>query len=223
MKRDRTRSQFVNGLIAIFLFGSLWGLSEVVLSGAISRAGIPNRSAILVGVGMIIMGIAMGVFRRPLMLLWITIVTILSKQLVVPILHISVMCKINSCLAVLLEGFILAGFVTVLYKTDLSRMISGGLAALLAAIGFYFIGMRLAPCPYLLSFKGELLKFLAKEGLVWAAFSGIFFPVGYRIGARLKTTVITVEIRRPLLYYISSLAVTAACWTVSALAIAERL
>lgn len=153
----------------------------------------------------------MGIFRRPLMLLWITIVTVLSKQLVVPILHISVMCKANSCLAVLLEGFILTGFVTVLCKTDLSRMISGISAALLAALGFYFIGMRLSPCPCLLSFKGELLKFLTKKGLVWAAFSGIFFPVGYRIGTGLKTAVITVEMRRPLLYYISSLSVTVVC------------
>lgn len=106
------RSQSVNVLIAILVLGSLWGLSEVVLNGAIRAAGLPFRAGILTGIGIGIMGVAIGIFRKSSILIGIALVAIFCKQLVVPILHVSVMCKVNSCLAVILEGVALTGVVS---------------------------------------------------------------------------------------------------------------
>ena len=216
-------------LIAILVLGSLWGVSEVVLGGAIKAAGLPYQSGILTGVGMAMMGIAVGVYRKPSMLAGVALVAILCKQLVVPILHVSVMCKANSCLALMLEGLALAGVVSLagrkLERNHLAQIASGALAALLAAASFYFIGMRVAPCRYLLSFNrpGGLVAFLTVEGLVWAIFSAILFPAGYVVGARLRDTVLALRMRRPLIYCTTSAALVVCCWVASAFAIAAGL
>lgn len=223
------RAQLVDVLIAIVVLGSLWGLSEVVLGGAIRAAGLPYWAGILTGVGIGIMGIAVGVLRKPSMLAGIALVAILCKQLVVPILHVSVMCKANSCLAVMLEGLALAGVVSLagrkLDRGYLAQIASGASAPLLAAAAFYFVGMRVAPCRYLLSFNrpGGFVAFLAVEGLVWAVFSAILFPVGYWVGARLRETILALRMRKPLFYYTTFAALVVSCWVASAFAITAGL
>ena len=223
------RAQPVDVLIVIIVIGSLLGLSEVVLNGAIRAAGLPYRAGILTGVGIGLMGIALGVLRKPFALLGIALVAILCKQLIVPILHISLMCKANSCLAVMLEGLSLTGIVSLagrrLDRSRLSQIASGGSAALLAAAAFYFIGMRVAPCRYLLSFNrpGGFTAFLAVEGLVWVIFSATLFPVGYWVGARLRDTVLAMGTRKPFFYYTTSGALVVCCWVASAFAIAAGL
>lgn len=230
MKTDEIkRAQQVDLLTTILVLGSLWGLSEVVLGGAIGAVGLPYRAGILTGVGMGIMGIAISAFRKPLMLAGIALVAISCKQLVVPILHVSVMCKANSCLAVMLEGLALAGVVSLagrkLDRGHLAQIASGASAALLAAAAFYFIGMQVAPCRYLLSFNrpGGFMAFLAVEGLVWAAFSAMLFPAGYWVGARLRDAVLALRMRKPLFYYTTFAAIVVCCWVASAFSIAAGL
>jgi len=220
------RVQSIDILITILVLGSLWGLSEVVLSSAIRAAGIPYRSGILTGVGMGIVGIAIGIFRKPLMIVGISIVAVLCKQLVVPIFHVSVMCKVNSCLAVMLEGLSLAGVVFLarhrLGRNHLAPIASGASAALTAAVAFYFLGMWVSPGRDLLSFNhpGGFIAFLTSKGLVWAVFSGILFPAGYWTGVRLRHTALSMGTKKPLLYYIISMALVVCCWIASAFAIA---
>ncbi|MBC7264092.1 MAG: hypothetical protein H5T64_06995 [Chloroflexi bacterium] len=223
------RTPLLDIFTAIAVLGSLWGVSEVVLGGAMASANFPYRAAILTGIGMGILGIATGAFRRPMMLAGVALVAILCKQLVVPILHVSVLCKANSCLAVMLEGLALAGVVSFagrkLERGHLARVASGASAALLAAAAFYFAGMRLAPCQYLLSFNrpGGFVAFLAAEGLPWAVFSALLFPAGYWVGARLRDAVLAPGTRRPSLYYIASAALVVGSWIASAVAIAAGL
>jgi len=223
------RTQRVDLLITILVLGSLWGLSEVVLGGVITAAGLPYRAGILTGVGIAIMGIFTGMFRKPLMLVGIALVAILCKQLVVPIIHVSVMCQANSCLAVMLEGLALAGVMSLagrkLERGHLAQIASGASAALSAAAAFYFIGMQVAPCQYLLSFNrpGGFMAFLAVEGLVWAAFSGMLFPAGYWVGTRLRDAVLALRMRKPLFYYTTFAAIVVCCWVASAFSIAAGL
>ncbi|MBU1747764.1 MAG: hypothetical protein KKA73_08740, partial [Chloroflexi bacterium] len=155
-KTNRTRPTDI--LIAVLVLGSLWGLAEVVLSSALRTAGLPFRAGILTGIGVGLLAIAVGAFRRPAMLVLIPLIAILCKQLVVPILSVSVMCKANSCLAVMLEGLAVTGVVYLagrrLDRSRLLQIASGATGALLAAGVFYFAGMQVAPCQYLLSFGG---------------------------------------------------------------------
>ncbi len=219
----------VDVLIAILVLGSLWGVVEVVLGGALRAWGISYRAGILTGVGMGVMGaglaVMFGVIRRPLTLIGIALVAVLCKQLVVPLLHVSLMCKANSCLAVVLQGSALAGVVTLAGRRFDKRyivMAAGAASAALLARGvFYFAGMRLAPCAYLLSYNhaGGFVDYMAANGLAWAGFSALFLPMGYRAGSLLREPFLAVGLRKPALYYSSSLVAVVLCWAASAVAI----
>ena len=210
-------------LVAVLVLGSLWGLSEVLLNDVIRSAGLPWRAGILFGVGMLLMGIALGFLRKPIALPGIALVAILMKQMVVPILGVSILCKANSCIAVMLQATVLGGLAGLAgRRLSASRRIhagAGGITGLLSAVPFYFIGLRAAPCPYLLSFgrPGGFAAFLVSEGLVWAAFGAILFPLGHGLGERLGSPRGAKWTRRPLLYYGTSAVLALFCWILAGL------
>ena len=216
-------------LITLVILGSIWGLLEVVGGGAMKAGNIPYKGDILTGLGIGTMAVALAMFRRPLGLLLIAAVAIGVKQLAVPILHLTTFCKANSCLAVMLGAGALAGSAALvgprLRRGISARIATGFSAGLLASISFYFIGMRVAPCRYLMSFNrsGGFVAFMVAEGLIWAALGGVFFPVGYRVGERLREGALDLRLRRPVLYYTASALLIACCWVASAVAIAQGL
>jgi hypothetical protein len=205
-------------LLVILVLGSLWGFSEVVLSETIKIAGIPFRAGILTGIGMGIMGIAVAMNRKTLPLLGIALVTVAAKELVVPILHCSFMCKANSCAAVLLQGLALSSVIVIsghrIAGGVFTRAIAGASAALLSAGAFYYVGINLAPCAYLLSFASQsgIVTFMGAEGIVWAAFSAVFFPIGCAIGARLLNLLPAVKMQKPAAYYLFTATGLFCCW-----------
>ncbi len=224
--RKRAARDIVIGLLVL---GSVWGFLEVVLGGAMKAGGIPYKGDVLTGLGMMLMGIAVAMYRKPVMLIAIAAVAIGVRQLSVPILHLSTFCKANSSIAVLLGGAALAGASALagrrLQRGRLSRVMTGFSAGLAAAASFFFIGMRVAPCRYLLSFNapGGLVAFLKAEGLIWAALCAVLFPVGYRVGESLRDSVFDLRVARPALYYAASLMLVGCCWAISAVAIARGL
>lgn len=214
-------------LIGVLVLGSIWGFFEVVVGGGMKAAGIPYKGDLLTGLGIGTMAVALALYRKPLMLPGIAIVAIAVKQLAVPILHLSFICKANSCLAVMLGGCALAGTAALagrrLHSSLGARATAGLSAGLLAGTGFYFMGMRAAPCPYLLSFNrpGGFIAFMFAEGLIWAALGAVFSPLGYWIGERLLQGAARLRDKRPTVYYSASLALAACCWIASAFAIAS--
>ena len=214
------RQSPLNILLGIFIFGSIWGASEAALGGGLNAAGFPYRSALLVGIGMAIMGAALVIHRKPIMLLGIGALAMLIKLMAVPILSVPVMCKVNSCIAVLLEAvaFTLVGFVLLrqMDKNIYTRMGAGALAATLGAIGFFFIGIQVAPCNYLLSFSGNLGGFLTSEGLFWAASSAILLPLGWMAGEKVNRVTLPWLVERKPLCYLTSASIVILCWGMSA-------
>lgn len=216
-------------LIIMLVLGSVWGLLEVVLGGTMKSASIPYKGDLLTGLGIGVMAVAVALTRRALPLVGIAVIAVALKQLAVPILHLQFMCKANSCLAVALGGGALAGTVAIagrrLERAIPPRILAGFSAGLIASGAFYFIGMRAAPCRYLLSFNrpGGFVAFMGAEGLIWAALGGVFFPAGYRLGLGVKANVYALRTGRPALYYTASAAIIAAAWVVSGFAIAAGL
>ena len=213
-------------ITGILFFGSLWGLSEVALGGGLRAASFPYRAGLLTAIGMAIMGIALANFRKPLMLVGIGSVAMLVNLLAVPLLHVSVACKANSCIAVGLESASL-GLVAVLLMAKAggsvyARMGSGAFAAVMASAAFYFVGTHVAPCNYLLSFTSPG-TFVVQEGLVWAAFSAVLFPLGYLAGERLAVKPLPALAGRGLAYYATAAGAVILCLGFSALAIVSGL
>jgi hypothetical protein len=233
------RIRAVDVLIAIALLGSIWGFVEVVVGGAIKAGGLPHRTAVVTALGFATMGIALGVFRRPLMLPLMAVVAVCVKQLVVPILHLPFFCDANSLLAVGIDGVAVAGIFT-LARGSADKKVGppgtgitgwlllgavGASSALLASGAFHTLGMKVAPCQHLLSYNRSLglLEYMAFRGSIWAAFSAVLFPVGYLSGLRIKDSVLDLGVRRPGVYYATSIASVVACWIVSAIAISAGL
>ena len=225
MRGKRTETaQWAHILIAVAVLGSLWGFSEVVLSGALAAAGFPYRAALLTGIGLGLTSIAVAAHHRMWMPAAGGIVAVMVKLLVVPLLQVPASCKANSCLAVVVEGLALSIAVALLDRrmreSVVARMSGGAGAALLASAMFFPAGMRLAPCPYLLSFSraGGLLPFVLREGVPWAIASMLLVPVGYWLGERLREGVLAWE-KKPLTYYASAAGTVVCCWAASAVAI----
>ena len=216
-------------LIGLLVLGSVWGFLEVVLGGAMKAGSIPYKGDVLTGLGMMLMGIAVAMYRKPLLLIAIAAVAVGVRQLSIPILHLSTFCKANSSIAVMLGGTALAGGAALagrrLERGARARVITGFAAGLTAAVSFFFIGMRVAPCRYLLSFNraGGLVAFLQAEGIIWAALCAILFPVGYRVGVSMRESVFDLRATRPALYYTASIMLVVCCWGISAIAIARGL
>jgi hypothetical protein len=218
------RDRSPNAILILLVLGSLWGLSEVILNDVIRSSGLlPYRAAILTGIGVLCMGAAIGFLRRPLVLLGMPVVAILMKQMVVPILGVSVLCKMNSCIAVAIQGTVLAGIVRLwqgrVTRSRWARVGTGASAGLLSAVPFYLIGLQAAPCAYLLSFShpGGLVSFLTHEGLVWAGCSGILFPVGYWLGSMARNPAESPGRQSRLAYNGVSAALVVGSWVGAAL------
>ncbi len=223
------RKQAFDILIAVVVIGSIWGVLEILLGAGMRSAGIPHKGDVLTAVGIGLMALAFAIYRKALMLIAIAAIAASMRQLAVPILHLSFFCKANSCLAVMLGGIAVAGFsrlmVSQLKRGHMARIGAGFSSGFATGIGFYFIGMHVAPCRYLLSFNrpGGLVAFIGAEALIWAALGAITFPVGYRIGEKLRESIQQSSLRRPLSYYASLLALAGLCWIAGAIAIASGL
>ncbi|MBN1426312.1 hypothetical protein JXA88_17310 [Candidatus Fermentibacteria bacterium] len=206
--------------------GSLWGLSEVVLDAAL-RAFLPQvRAGVLVGVGMLLMGVVTGLGVRPMLLLAAASIAVACRQLAVPMLGASILCKANASLAVMLQACALVGVASVfgqrMHERSLIRGIAAATAALSAAGAFWVIGLRVAPCAYLMSFgrPGGFPAFLGREGLLWAAMSGLAMPVGYRWGQRVAEGAEAIRAEKSGLVYAASAVLTLSCWVMVCVATA---
>jgi len=214
-------------LVGLIVLGSIWGALEILLGAGMRSAGIPHKGDVLTALGIGILAFAFAAYRKPLVLIGIAAIAASMRQLAVPILHLSFFCKANSCLAVLLGGTAVAGFARLaaspLKRGYLARVGTGFASGFSAALGFYFIGMHVAPCPYLLSFNrpGGLVAFIGAEAIIWAALSAITFPIGYRIGEKVHQSMRELSLRRPVSYYASLLTIAGLCWIAGALAIAR--
>ena len=202
--------------LAMLALGSMCGLVEVVAGNALHQTGI-HFSGLLVGLGCVLIGIGLAIYRKPWMILGMGLVACMCKQLVVPVLGMAFACKANSCLAVLLEYGSLAGISALtlnsMRKNTGARILTAGSGIFLGSVIYYFAGMRVSPCPYMLSFNaaGGFINFVTKEGLVWAAFSAALFPLGWSIAEQVsKKTAVMFE-QKPRLFYLGTALTTAVC------------
>ena len=219
---ENAGNKYADVLVTILLLGSLWGfLSEIILKSAVFSQGFPFKGGMAgyttaIGIGM--MGIAFGNFRKSSLLMGVPLVAILGKLCVLSIFNLPTVARVNSSLAILLGGIALTVIVTLtgsnLHRSTLLRLLSGMSAGLSAAIAFFFIGMRIMPCPYLLSFSktGGFGAFLSSDGMVWAVLSGILFYTGCWLGTRLKNVCINLSPKQSLAYYSGSAFVAACFW-----------
>jgi hypothetical protein len=218
-----------SAIVAIIVLGSLCGFIEVVFSGFLKWTNFPWNAGLLTGLGLGIIAFAYAIFKKPMMAIWIGIVAILCKQLVVPVLGQSVMCKMNSCVAVMIEYSALAAIAGIAMKKMQSsgkwRLIAGGSAALVGSVGFYFAGLHIAPCNYLLSFVSAsgFVSYLFKESLSWMIFSAAFVPLGWFVGEKYADKIMSLSAEKSRKFYAGAYGMAIIFWVACAIAIAQGI
>jgi hypothetical protein len=230
IKDNKNRQSVVRLIIGILVFGSIWGFFEATLGGFLNMIIFPNKGAIMGGIGMAIMGVALAVYRKPAMLPGIGIVAASFKWLNSWLLFvpISAVYIINPATAIFLESLAFCLVVAFLMKRIEKNVYVGVWAALLAglisvtAYGYFSVYIMNAPLFERMGVS-SVPEFIASHGVIQAVFFGVLAPLGYLAGKKLSAINSPVLVRRPLYFYATSVAIIGFCWGISAVAVLAGL
>ena len=226
--RRLDRQSAIRILLGILVFGSIWGFFEATLGGFLHLIIFPNKGAIMGGIGMAIMASALAIYKKPSMLPGIGIIAALFKLLDVwlfalPAASIHI---INPAMAIIFESLafsLLAVFVIKkIARNALVSVGSGVLAGLVSAVAWVYFAIYVMNAPAYARVVFTAGEYIANQGVIQAAFFGIFVPLGYVVGERLAAKTFPVLARRPL-RYATSAAIICFCWGISAVAVASGL
>jgi hypothetical protein len=216
-------------VIGVLVFGSIWGFLEATLGGFLHLINVPNTGAIMSGVGMAVMGAALAVFRKPVMLPGIGIVAASFKLLNVWLLFVpaNVPHIINPIVAIMLEALALSLAATFLInrmeKSNYVGVRTAVLAGLVSAIAFAWVAVYVTRVPINTRLGIDSIReFVIGNGLIQAVFCGVLAPLGYVMGKKLAIITPPLFIHR-YVYYIASASTVMSCWGLSALAVITGL
>lgn len=223
------RQGAIHILIGILVFGSMWGFWEATLGGFLHLIIFPNKGAIMAGIGVATMASALAIYKKPSMLPGIGIIAASFKLLDVwlfalPIASIHI---INPAMAIIFESLafsLVAVFVMKkMAKNALVGVGAGVLAGLMSAIIWVYFAIYVMNAPAYARVVFTAGVFIANQGVVQAAFFGIFVPLGYLAGMKLELKTLPLLTRKKSLYYAITVATILICWGVSAIAIVSGL
>ena len=229
MEGIKKRHGLISIIIGILIFGSIWGFFEATLGGLLNMIIFPNKGAIMGGIGMAIMGIALAIYRKPAMLPCIGIVAASFKLLNVWLLFvpISAVYIINPATAIFLESLAFSVVMVFVMNRMEKNVYVGVWATVLAGLisisiyGYFSVYIIHAPLFERMGVS-SVPEFIASHGVIQAFFFGVVAPLGYVVGKKLTNLHFPVLARRPL-YYATSAAIICFCWGISALAVAAGL
>lgn len=231
MKNKKTISiaSVTQYVIGILVFGSIWGLLEATLGGAMHLVNFPNTGAIMGGVGMAVMGLSLALYRKPLMLMGIGAIAASFKLLNVWLLLIPINVPhiINPVAAILLEAIafslVTSLFMNWMTKNPYAFVWGAVLAGILSAFSFALVAVYLTHIPInTQSGIDSVREFVISNGLVQAIFAGVLAPSGYLAGKKLTLITSYVSARKSVFYAISTTAILT-CLGISTLAIIAGL
>ena len=220
---ENKRQSLVYLIIGILVFGSIWGVLEATLGGFLHLIIFPNKGAIMAGIGVAIMSLALAIYRKPGMLPGIGIVAASFKLLDVwlfflPITSIHI---INPAMAIIFESLafsLVAVFVMKrIAKNAFIGVGAGVLAGLISAAAWVYFAIYVMNAPAYARVVFTAGGYIANQGIAQAVFSGVFVPLGYLIGAKLAVKTSPALINRAF-YYATSAAIICFCWGISAIA-----
>jgi len=220
---ENKRQSLVYLIIGILVFGSIWGVLEATLGGFLHLIIFPNKGAIMAGIGVAIMSLALAIYRKPSMLPGIGIVAASFKLLDVwlfflPITSIHI---INPAMAIIFESLafsLVAVFVMKrIAKNAFIGVGAGVLAGLISAAAWVYFAIYVMNAPAYARVVFTAGGYIANQGVAQAVFSGVFVPLGYLVGAKLAVKTSPALINRAF-YYATSAAIICFCWGISAIA-----
>lgn len=223
--------------LGIVAFGCIWGLLEAITFGGVLHSHWGDFFSyhlcpcflMAATFGSLVMGIALAIYKKPVMLIGIGLVAAAFCWLAVPFLPTAVRSTyygpvVASATAALVGSVslaLVAGFLMKrLERRILTRVGVGALSAILASPLFILAtacGVDKPICADL-GYARPLPDFLGIGGIVWMSLMAILFPLGYLTGEKVDARLTSKVERKPLLSYIGSAATIAFCCGVGAMA-----
>ena len=119
-------------------------------------------------------------------------------------------------------GLVAAFVMNKIAKNALTGVGAGVLVGLISATAWVYFAIYVMNAPAYARVVFTAGGFIANQGVVQAAFFGIFLPLGYLVGERLAVNTSPVLIRSPF-YYATSAAIICICWGISVVAMMAGL
>jgi len=228
--------------LGIVAFGCIWGLLEAITFGGLLHsywgAFFPYHLCpcflMAATFGSFVMGAALAIYKKPYLLAGIGVVAALFCFLAIPFLPTpvrSTFCGpvVSSVTATIMGSISLALVASFLMKrldrNMLTRVGVGALSTILAATLFIIAtayGIDKPICADL-GYARPLPDFLGIGGMVWMVLTAALFPLGYSVGVKLRSWLVSRLVMRPSLSYATVATAIFLCCGLGAAAFAAGL
>jgi hypothetical protein len=211
-------------IIGVLVFGSIWGLIEATLGGALHLIHFTYKGAITGGIGMSIMAAFVVMYRRPKLAFYIAVIAALFKPLSAVIYGQPIFAPFvyNPASAILLEGLAFGLVVSLLYKgfeSSIKMRIGAGVAAGYLSIILYGVIASAAGMGIWASWGiAERVSSVLANGTGLAIVGTLLLLLGHLVSMRLRPKFWQFSDLRPKAFYASTIAITAFCWIGAAVA-----
>lgn len=164
----------------LLLFGSLWGINEVVMGGVLSQNNVPHYSVFLAVIALFILAVARGIVNRPGSSTVIGVFAVLFKLANAAPFH----CHL---LGIFITGLAFDVFASVLMKNEKTAPIRSSLTGILSAYSgnaiFAFVIAYIVRYEYWTR-EGlpKVLSHIFVAGTITALLAAAAVPLGFRIG-----------------------------------------
>lgn len=230
--RLETRPQsasILSTIIGIMVFGSIWGLVEATLGGALHLVHFAYKGAVTGGIAMAIMGAFVVMYRRPKLVFWLGVIAALFKPLSALIYGQPVFSPfvVNPASAILLEGLAFTLVVSLLFKgfeSSIKARIAAGISAgYLSAILYAILASAVGMGRWASWGMTERGTAALTDGTALAIAGTALLLLVYVASIKVRPNFWQFMTLKPKTFYASTVAITAFCWIGAAVAFASGL
>jgi hypothetical protein len=216
-------------VIGILVFGSVWGLVEATLGGALHLIHFTYKGAITGGIGMSIMAAFVVTYRQPKLVFWIGVIAALFKPLSAVIYGQPIFSPfvVNPASAILLEALAFTLVVSLLFKdfeSSIKARIAAGISAgYLSAILYAVLASAAGMGNWASWGVTDRLTAALTDGTSLAIAGTALLLLGYLVGTKVRPRFWQLSSTKPSLFYASATATIVCCWVIAAVAFASGL
>jgi hypothetical protein len=227
-----TRSQsasILSTIIGILVIGSVWGLVEATLGGALHLIHFAYKGAITGGIGMALMATFVVIYRRPRLVFWTAVIAALFKPLSAVIYGQPIFSPfvVNPASAILLEALAFTLVVSLLFKgfeSSIKTRVAAGISAgYLSAILYAILASAVGMGNWASWGVTERVTAALTDGTALAIAGTALLLLGHLVGMRIRPRFWQLSSTKPSLFYASTTATIVCCWVIAAVAFASGL
>ena len=232
LRKLRTVSQsgdILRVVIGILVFGSIWGLVEATLGGALHVVHFAYKGAITGGIAMAIMAAFVVTYRRPKLVFWLGVIAALFKPLSAVIYGRPIFdpLVVNPASAILLEALGFTLVVSLLFKgfesSIKTRIAVGVSAGYLSIILYAILASAVGMGKWAFWGLAERLTSVLTDGAALAIAGTCLLFLGYLAATKIRPNFWQFMTVKPKAFYAGTIAITAFCWIGATVAFASGL